>query len=630
MTLAIPASQIVAVNPGVVGAGGSALDLNGLMLTTSTRVPVGTVLSFPTQLSVAAFFGANSTEAALALIYFNGFDNSAVKPGALLFAQYPWAAPVAPYVRGGNIAAALSLAQLQALAPGTLTVVLNGLSHVSGTINLSGATSFSNAASLIQTALGANDATFTGSIAASTATVTGSIAGNVLAVGGILSGTGVTAGTQIQAQLGGTTGGIGTYQVSASQTVSSTTISETYGTLTVSAISAGAVALGQVLAGAGITANTSVTALGTGTGGTGTYIVSPTQTVGSEAMTSGAALVTFDSVSGAFIITGGTPGLVGTIAFPSGAMATSLLLTQATGAVLSQGAALATPAAFMNAIVAQTQNWATFFTTFDPVAADKVAFATWVNGQQTQYLYSEWAQDVANTLPNPNTGTSQIIAGGFSGTAPIYGPLQGASNAALLAGFVASIDFQQTNGRTTMAFQSQSGFSPEVTNATIASQLIANGLNFYGSYSTANDNFNFVYPGSVTGPFKWLDSYVNAIWLKNQLQLALMTLLTSVPSIPYNSAGYDLIEAACADPINAAVNFGAIRAGVPLSALQVAEVNNAAGAQISDVLQNRGWYLQVLPATAQVRVARQSPPITLWYMDGQSVQQITLQSLEVQ
>ena len=43
----IPASQFVAINPGVVGAGGEGVILQAMVLTTSTRVPVGTVASFP-------------------------------------------------------------------------------------------------------------------------------------------------------------------------------------------------------------------------------------------------------------------------------------------------------------------------------------------------------------------------------------------------------------------------------------------------------------------------------------------------------------------------------------------------------------------------------------------------------
>lgn len=66
-------------------------------------------------------------------------------------------------------------------------------------------------------------ASFTGSIATTTLTVSAVSAGTIYPSMQI-SGTGVTAGTRIVAQLTGTTGGAGTYTVSASQTVSSTTM----------------------------------------------------------------------------------------------------------------------------------------------------------------------------------------------------------------------------------------------------------------------------------------------------------------------------------------------------------------------------------------------------------------------
>ena len=62
----------------------------------------------------------------------------------------------------------------------------------------------------------------TGSIAATTLTVTAVVSG-VLSVGSVISGTGITAGTTITA-LGTGTGGAGTYTVDTSQSASSTTI----------------------------------------------------------------------------------------------------------------------------------------------------------------------------------------------------------------------------------------------------------------------------------------------------------------------------------------------------------------------------------------------------------------------
>ena len=59
-------------------------------------------------------------------------------------------------------------------------------------------------------------------------------------------------------------------------------------TLTVTAVSAGTLVVGQTISGSGVTSGTTITALGTGTGGTGTYTVSVSQTVSSTTLTNGA------------------------------------------------------------------------------------------------------------------------------------------------------------------------------------------------------------------------------------------------------------------------------------------------------------------------------------------------------
>jgi hypothetical protein len=154
----------------------------------------------------------------------------------------------------------------------------------------------------------------TGAIAPGTGSASGSIAGDVLTVtgsvtgsfqpGGAISGTGVASGTTIVSQLSGAAGGAGTYSVSIpEQTVAATTISETHGVLTVSAVTSGSVNVGDPISGTGVTSGTTVTALGTGTGGTGTYIVGPSQTASSTAITAG------NTVATKFIaVSAGAPG----------------------------------------------------------------------------------------------------------------------------------------------------------------------------------------------------------------------------------------------------------------------------------------------------------------------------------
>ncbi len=147
---AIPASKFVSSLPSVLTAAGSPASLNSVWLDTNTSIPIGSLVSFGNQAAVAAYFGASSTEASLATIYFNGFTGATQVPSALYFFQYNTTA-VSGYMRSGSLAA-MTLTQLQALS-GTITVSIDGTSHTSASINLSAATSFTDAASLIQTGL---------------------------------------------------------------------------------------------------------------------------------------------------------------------------------------------------------------------------------------------------------------------------------------------------------------------------------------------------------------------------------------------------------------------------------------------------------------------------------------------
>lgn len=136
-------------------------------------------------------------------------------------------------------------------------------------------------------------AVFTGSISGTTLTVT-AITNGTITANQALFGVGVTQETVITA-LGTGTGGVGTYTINLSQTVSSEQMnSATVGavvtgsisgtTLTVSAVTSGTLYVGQTIQGSGVTVQTIITALGTGTGGAGTYTVNYSQTVSSTTL----------------------------------------------------------------------------------------------------------------------------------------------------------------------------------------------------------------------------------------------------------------------------------------------------------------------------------------------------------
>lgn len=120
------------------------------------------------------------------------------------------------------------------------------------------------------------------------------VATGILAVGQLVSATGVDGATFI-ISLGTGTGNTGTYNLSTInlQTVSSRTMTApnapepafaassahiTGTTLTITTLTSGQVLVGQQVFGTGVLPNTVITALGSGTGGTGTYTVNNTQT----------------------------------------------------------------------------------------------------------------------------------------------------------------------------------------------------------------------------------------------------------------------------------------------------------------------------------------------------------------
>lgn len=495
--MTIPASELVQVIPNVISSGGNPLSMNSVFLTESQRVPLNQVAEFGAFADVEDFFGPNSDEARLAAIYFNGFNGCTVLPGSLYFAQYN-TEDVAAYIRGGSLAGT-TLAELQ-LINATLSVTVDG-TLFSGTVNLAGATSFTNAAQIIAAAL--------------------------------------------------------------------------------------------------------------------------------DPSAPYALTVSWDAQLSRFFVYSATTGASSTISFGSGAAATSLGLTEATGAIVSDGSDTATPAAIFSNITAITQNWALFMTVFEPDTDGKLAFAEWVQTQGQRYGYVAWDSDSTVIAGDePTSFGAQVLAAEMDGIFAVYDP--DGSKAAFVCGTTASIDFARADGRITYAFRSQDGLTADVSTATAASYATANGYNFYADYATANDRFVFMQTGMTAGKWNWFDSYVNQIWLNSEIQLAYMSYLSQARSVPYNATGYSKLRAVALDPILAAVNFGAIRAGVTLSNSQKAQVNSYAGADVSDTIYTAGWYLGIRDPGAVVRGQRGSPVMTLIYTDGQSVQRLIISSTNVQ
>lgn len=365
------------------------------------------------------------------------------------------------------------------------------------------------------------------------------------------------------------------------------------------------------------------------------------------ALNTGGAVVTvtWNPDNKTFLIQNDTTGATSTSTFAvdgaGSTLAASLLLTADTGAVLSQGAAADTPATALNRILQITTAWFTLVTLFEPIKADKVLFSSAINDLD-KYCYVCWDTEADAIAPNSETCASFLIReANYAGTLLISGDSADAvkegttlakvclDTATFVSGFVASVDFNQANGRTVNAFRRLSGLLPTVTNPVSATNLINNGYNYYGAYANATNNWVFFYDGSITGKYRWLDSFYGAIYLAEEMQTQEMELLLNESLIPYNPEGFATIRASLTQVIENAKTFGTIQAGVVLDQNQKNIVNNQANLKIDGVLRTNGWYLQILPPSAADRQQRKSPIINLWYTDGQSVQKITIDATDI-
>jgi hypothetical protein len=597
MGASIPVSTLFNVQPGVIGPGGQAIGMNGLILDgASNRVPNGTVYSFASYTAVGAFFGAGSTEATLASAYFGAYVGASQVPAKLYFVQDPYGAPSSAWLWGG----AVTLAGVQTISSGGFSILIDGISRSVSGLNLSSASSLSNAAASIQTALNTGLPTATGSQSyiatvggVPTLTVGGTVAGT-WAPGMAVTGSTTAANTIILAQLSGTAGGAGTYQVSIAQTVGS---------------SGSPVAL------------------------TGTAV---------------AAAVAYDSVTGALTITSGistaaaiAASSVGFITAATGGTG-ALMLQQAFGAYISPSSPQMSPSQMMSSVVSITTNFVSFMTTYLP--GQLTNFSSWLATQKQQFAWVAWDTDPnASVQGNTTCFGYQMQQAPVSGVIPIGGDPAWASAqsttlaailppiAAAIMGTIAAINFGQKNGRLNFAFRQFNGLLTSVGALTTSQNLQANGYNFYGAYANNSQNFQWFQPGSIVGPFLSITRFVNQIWLNTSLQSANANFLSSVNSVPYNTDGYNAVAGALQSTIKAAKKFGAIRAGVELSSSQQQTLIGASnvGAAILPALFANGWYLQVTDPGGVVRAAGGSPNATFWYTDGGDVGQINLGSYDV-
>ncbi|CAI3953039.1 unnamed protein product [Commensalibacter communis] len=275
--------------------------------------------------------------------------------------------------------------------------------------------------------------------------------------------------------------------------------------------------------------------------------------------------------------------------------------------------------------------------------AEKLEFAKWANSMKDDVcvLLNDANLDGKATNASTIMGSANVkeeelsfaevvTQRDYEGVACTY---RNPTLCAFIAGYPAAWDLTKTDGRFTAAFRRNSLLKANVQNENDALVLKAKGYNFYGSWASATSNFTFMYEGRISGQYVWLDSWFCQVWMRRQLQYYFVMTLLARGQIPYNTDGKGILTTAIKPAIDQFANFGAIRSGISLADEQIQQLKQAGlnQSQINNIT-TVGYFLKVDMArvSPQTRVARGSPPIDFWYTDGQSVQQINMNSIEIQ
>ena len=336
------------------------------------------------------------------------------------------------------------------------------------------------------------------------------------------------------------------------------------------------------------------------------------------------ATVTYSSLTQSFTISNGDIGGTATVDYVidgSGiGLGSLLLLTQNKGAVLSQGLLGLTPTQNMDGILAVTRNWVSYTQVWDVSQevgyAEAIELAKWANDKQNRYAYFLWSSETNLTIPG---NTSHIVTTinqyAYSSIAYVYNSY---NHAGFFMGIGASVDYNGLNTTISFASKQQSGLLTSCNTDSEFDALIANGVNFYVDFSSANDHFRFSENGKITGIFKWMDNFYNQVWLADQVQLAEAVLLRSVPKVDYGTTGQALLKASLTTVMQKALLNGTSQTGNIFDDAQRAILKNQAGIDIADILTSSGYYIKLTPPQSSQRANRPAMGTQIWYTNNGS------------
>ena len=265
--------------------------------------------------------------------------------------------------------------------------------------------------------------------------------------------------------------------------------------------------------------------------------------------------IVYNSVTNKFTASLTETGSLTTLSFATSntnnGLADLFQLSETQGAILSQGANVMTTADNLNYLKKNfTDQYSLIFvndlnSTLTNIV--KLDVAIWISEQESCAFFC-WSDEIAITQTNDTTSIHYLITQNKLNNTVIFAGTTGKENiinsAFAAGGIFASIDLSTPNSAMTLAWKSQDGLLPTVTDTEIAKILFDKNVNYYNKakLSGGNTSFDFFMPGSISGFWKFIDNHIAQIYISSQIQGDLATLFTSTPEITSSNIGLSQIR----------------------------------------------------------------------------------------
>jgi hypothetical protein len=150
---AIPIQQYIDIKSGMLAGQTIAVRaLIGRLFTSNELLPPKTYLNFSTAQAVGAYFGTSSTEYSRAVSYFGFMSKQLTSPPFISFGRWV-SSDVAPIIFAAK--PSTSLTNMQLIVDGSINITIGANTAELSSLDFSSATSYSDIASVLETALNA-------------------------------------------------------------------------------------------------------------------------------------------------------------------------------------------------------------------------------------------------------------------------------------------------------------------------------------------------------------------------------------------------------------------------------------------------------------------------------------------